>query len=261
MLEAWLGWQPHTELPYIGKGVLPEEFLTTCRVVKDVEQHTEEGEWMNWSKAVAEIGLKPLLAMVEAKTVLTRRDPRLPVDSDLEWPEDQQVQNIVEKFKNKHQMITTRRLQTRGGYDTHQQNHEGSQENKVEVVEEAEPQEAEPQVAQGEPEPQEKPVEVVEEAEKVSVIACLFALRKAHGSWDRTKRAWGALELSKIEAKHLDSLIAEGDKVDEKLTKMEAKHLQGNKLSKNDIKEACTWCHDMAELMKKSAKKGLAIHI
>ena len=63
---------------------------------------------------------------------------------------------------------------------------------------------------------------------------------------------------SKIE-KDLESLTTEGEKIDEKLVKMEGKHLVGNALSKPDIKVASTWCHDMADVMKRGGKKATAL--
>ena len=82
-------------------------------VAKLREIHTEnvegsEGSWIPWNVAADKEGGEDLLKeMVEAGTVICRRNPKLPATSKIPWPQNQQVQHIVETFSRKKRKVET----------------------------------------------------------------------------------------------------------------------------------------------------------
>ena len=82
-------------------------------VAKLKEIHTEnvegsEGSWIPWTVAADKEGGEDLLKeMVEAGTVMCRRNPKLPASSKIPWPQNQQVQHIVETFSRKKRRVET----------------------------------------------------------------------------------------------------------------------------------------------------------
>ena len=76
-------------------------------VAKLRENHTEnvdgeDGSWVPWKVAVEKEGGEDLLKeMVEAGTVVCRRNPKLPATTKIPWPQNQEVQHIVETFSRK----------------------------------------------------------------------------------------------------------------------------------------------------------------
>ena len=90
-------------------------------VAKLREIHTEnvdgeDGSWVPWKVAVEKEGGEDLLKeMVEAGTVLCRRNPKLPATSKIPWPQNQQVQHIVESWSRKKRKVETEKKEDDGG--------------------------------------------------------------------------------------------------------------------------------------------------
>ena len=80
-------------------------------VAKLRENHTEnvdgeDGSWVPWKVAVEKEGGEDLLKeMVEAGTVVCRRNPKLPATTKIPWPQNQEVQHIVETFSRKRRKV------------------------------------------------------------------------------------------------------------------------------------------------------------
>ena len=83
-------------------------------VAKLREIHTEnvegtegtEGSWVPWKVAAEKEGGEDLLKeMVEAGTVLCRRNTKLPATTKIPWPQNQEVQHIVETFSRKKRKV------------------------------------------------------------------------------------------------------------------------------------------------------------
>ena len=82
-------------------------------VAKLKEIHTENVEgsecsWLPWTVAAEKEGGEDLLKeMVEAGTVLCRRNPQLPAATNIPWPQNQEVQHLVESFSRKKRRVET----------------------------------------------------------------------------------------------------------------------------------------------------------
>ena len=69
------------------KGNIDETYVEKIKQVEDEHETGTEGGWIPWSRAVdLEGGESLLLEMVAAKTVLTRRNIKLPLDSKIAYP-------------------------------------------------------------------------------------------------------------------------------------------------------------------------------
>ena len=81
-------------------------------VAKLKEIHTENVEfsevsWVSWSVAAEKRGGEDLLKeMVEAGTVICRRNPKLPA-ALLPWPQNQECQHVVESGSRKKRRVET----------------------------------------------------------------------------------------------------------------------------------------------------------
>ena len=72
----------------IKKGVLPQSLQRFKRTIHSHEtMDGEEGKWVSWKKASEQEGEAKLLEMVRPGGVKSKRDPRLPKDSAIKWPE------------------------------------------------------------------------------------------------------------------------------------------------------------------------------
>jgi hypothetical protein len=69
----------------------------TKRTISKVDEIVEDSEWMAWHEAEQKEGYDCLLAQVKAGTILARRHARLPADSEIPWPKNQQVRYITER--------------------------------------------------------------------------------------------------------------------------------------------------------------------
>ena len=74
-----------------------DEFLRKCETITNEQTTGEDGAWISWAKASAEEGGDDILfEMVKAQTVRLRRNPKLPPNSAIPYPRDQQVEYVKE---------------------------------------------------------------------------------------------------------------------------------------------------------------------
>ena len=253
------------------KGRYDESFLTMCRVVTNEDTAGTTGEWEPWRKAANEIGEENLREMVESGTMVTRLDPRLPPNSKIQWPNNQQVAHVREVWSN-----LAKQTESKKEVSTKPQDEEGTKKSKKNLKRQKKNKKKKFQwqsrPSGSQPSPQ---LQVVNEAKDKqlkdklekdkSVVA---GIRRAHSAWDRQKRDWEALvEKSnqhpntkgcKFESA-LSDLLAAGMTHDKVITAKESKHLRGEALSETDVAEALQECKLLHELMKNGSKKAQAL--
>ena len=87
---------------------MDESYIAKLREIHTENVDGTEGSWVPWNVAAEKEGGEELLKeMVDAGTVLCRRNPKLPATSKIPWPLNQQIQHIVETFSNKKRKVTT----------------------------------------------------------------------------------------------------------------------------------------------------------
>ena len=91
-------------------------YVAKLREICTEDVEGEDGSWVPWNVAVEKEGGEDLLKeMVEAKTVICRRNPKLPASSKIPWPQNQQVQHVVESWSRKKRKVETERKKDDGG--------------------------------------------------------------------------------------------------------------------------------------------------
>jgi len=252
------------------RGGLPDDFVRKCQRVEKSEESVDEGGYFPWKEIADKEGHDALLEMVKAGTVVTRRHPKLPADSAIPYPYNQQVAYVVEKWK-----ATTRNVTTEDGV-THTDADKDTLaafENRATGASSAfasrragtggavvahVPQTApDPKVAGAAPtgpSPRDK--------EAVANV------RKANGLWDRAKREYTAL-VSKSKAcsntqgctfeQYLEAMIKQGVTLDADLMKHETKFLEGKSYSNDDVSEMSRLATAAVDIIKAGNKKASAL--
>ena len=76
--------------------------MAKLREINTENMEGTEGKWVPWSIAAQKEGGEDLLReMVDAGTVVCRRNPKLPASSKIPWPQNQECQHVVETFSRK----------------------------------------------------------------------------------------------------------------------------------------------------------------
>ena len=87
---------------------MEENYVAKLKKIHTENVEGSEGSWIPWTVAAEKEGGEDLLKeMVEAGTVICRRNPKLPAASKIPWPQNQQVQHIVETFSRKKRKVET----------------------------------------------------------------------------------------------------------------------------------------------------------
>ena len=87
---------------------MEENYVAKLKQIHTENVEGSEGSWIPWTVAAEKEGGEDLLKeMVEAGTVICRRNPKLPAASKIPWPQNQQVQHIVETFSRKKRKVET----------------------------------------------------------------------------------------------------------------------------------------------------------
>ena len=88
---------------------MEESYVAKLREIHTENVEGTEGSWVPWKVAAEKEGGEDLLKeMVEAGTVLCRRNPKLPATTKIPWPQNQEVQHIVETFSRKKRRVESR---------------------------------------------------------------------------------------------------------------------------------------------------------
>ena len=241
-----------------------EQFLSSCREVKEEESVGKDGEWMPYKQAEGIEGAEALNEMIQAGTVTTRRHPRLPENSKIPYPYNQQVAYVKETWSKKRRVVDTHTLSENAEATTaniesfmgdfNRESGAASSDMRVPVTK--------PITAGTKQKVDDQQVDA--DTLKVAVTS----LRKGHSSWDRMKRDWLAVICKsenhqntrgcKFES-DLKHLMEHGDKLDKKICAMEGKHLTGVKLNADDIKESSAMTNELATIIKNGSKKANAL--
>ena len=73
---------------------------TNKRTISDIHEGIDESQWLPWNEVEQKEGFDCLMEQVKAGTILTRRHTRLPPDSKVPWPKNQQVRYLAEIERN-----------------------------------------------------------------------------------------------------------------------------------------------------------------
>ena len=85
---------------------MDESYIAKLREIHTENVDGTEGSWVPWKVAAEKEGGEELLKeMVEAGTVVCRRNPKLPAATKIPWPQNQEVQHIVETFSRKKRRV------------------------------------------------------------------------------------------------------------------------------------------------------------
>ena len=80
------------------KGNLPSDFIAKCKKTENVESKGDYGEWAPWKEVSDKEGHDALLEMVAAGSVVVRRHINLPPNSKIQYPYNQQVAYVRQKW-------------------------------------------------------------------------------------------------------------------------------------------------------------------
>ena len=87
---------------------MDESYIAKLREIHTENVDGTEGSWVPWKVAAEKEGGEDLLKeMVEAGTVLCRRNRKLPAATKIPWPQNQEAQHIVESFSRKKRRVET----------------------------------------------------------------------------------------------------------------------------------------------------------
>ena len=95
---------------------MEENYVAKLKQIHTENVEGSEGSWVPWSVAAEKEGGEELLKeMVEAGTVACRRNPKLPAATKIPWPQNQEVQHIVETFSRKKRKVETESIEQDDG--------------------------------------------------------------------------------------------------------------------------------------------------
>ena len=252
----------------VKKGVPPAS-LKKRTVLSHVETSGEEGSWMSWHKAKEQEGEAKLLEMIRCGSVKSKKDPRLPPDSQIGWPQHLLIALAESTWSSKRAKRDEDELEEGSNSDPEcataavdafkdKSQHYGAAAQSSQPVTKQEPT---PAPLRGD---DDGGAHVATEAEKT----CIACVRKAHSAWDRAARDHKSVcdrskindntKGSKIESE-LEALQEIGKEIDATLQRYENKFLMGEPLTGDDISDAATQCHRMTDLLKKGSKLSSAL--
>jgi hypothetical protein len=246
---------------------LPADYIARKRKIVDERELDSAVEWVPWRKQAEIEGHDELLEMVEAGTVESKRNPKLPADSKIEHPynllaratrevEHRRKKTVDENEMTAHEAISsdnheafvkehaTNAIQNRVGYG-------GS--SSAGIPSDASSSSLAPPCAT-----------VADGKVKVAVAG----IRKAHSAWDRACRDF--LALVQRSADHpnttgckfqgdLQKIADEGSLIDKALVELEANFLKHGTLSDDDIKKGADEASQVQKKIKEGNKKAAAL--
>jgi len=78
-----------------------DKVLLRCKSVVQESMQGETGAWISWAEASTKEGGDDILhEMIKAKTLSIRRNPKLPPNSSVPWPRNQQVAHTSEVWSD-----------------------------------------------------------------------------------------------------------------------------------------------------------------
>ena len=239
---------------------LPTDYIARKRKVVEEKEHETAEEWQSWKTASEAEGEDALLEMVTAGTVESRKNPKLPANSKIQYPMNLQVRykreieykrskTSDEKELKEHETVTAASheafIKERMAKSITSSLGHSSDQSSVRSVDDGSSAGQSAAAPAGDP----------------RVKVAIGAIRKWHGSWDRAGREFGALVKKSSEHQNtqgckfendLKDIIQDGDKIDKKLVDLEAKFLTGADFTDDDIKAGA----EQTSLIKNKIKEG-----
>ena len=87
---------------------MEENYVAKLKAIHSENVEGSEGTWLPWTRAAEKEGGEDLLKeMVDAGTVICRRNPKLPASSKVPWPQNQECQHVVESWSKKKRKVET----------------------------------------------------------------------------------------------------------------------------------------------------------
>jgi len=248
------------------KGCLPDNFLKSLKEINDVTETGDEGGWYPWKEIAEKEGHDALIEMVTAGTVTIRRNPRLPITSQIPYPLNQQVAYEQEKWSRKRQTIEGKRLEGELPQEEHEafetQFASAKKATKISVAD-CRPGGSRDGQAPGQgqgTDPKGQP----SERDKNTIAQ----LRKTHSLWDRAKREYQGL-VSKSKGNPntrgtafevaLEAAINQGSQADSTLMGYETQYLGGRAFTDEDVSNLMALTNELVDLIKTSNKKATAL--
>ena len=85
---------------------MDESYIAKLREIHTENVDGTDGSWVPWKVAAEKEGGEDLLKeMVEAGTVLARRNKKLPATSKIPWPQNQECCHVLETFSRKKRRV------------------------------------------------------------------------------------------------------------------------------------------------------------
>ena len=85
---------------------MDESYIAKLREIHTENVDGTEGSWVPWNVAAEKEGGEDLLKeMVEAGTVLCRRNTKLPATTKIPWPQNQECRHVLETFSRKKRRV------------------------------------------------------------------------------------------------------------------------------------------------------------
>eukprot|EP00959_Pyramimonas_sp_CCMP1952_P271616 5678493-Pyramimonas_sp.AAC.1 len=246
------------------KGKYTDDFLRRYRAVEDESAQGSEGGWISWKQACMKEDEDALLEMVQSGAITSRRSHRLSADTKVPFPRHLEVYYSQEVFSKK------RRVQDRSELGEAKHLDDYSHEDFVKQFAHARVQNNVPTAANL-PGPAEGPAASVASADSgmdAKSKTAVANVRKGHSAVDKAKREWSATVAQsaehpntqgcKFEAE-LKTAIDALEVTDAKLCRWEAKFLNGQNFTDQEIAEAAAVCNALKEDLKSGNKKAAAI--
>lgn len=250
---------------------LPADYISRKRTIIDEKESDHSDEWMAWKKAEEIEGRECLKEMVEANTVPSMRNPKLPADTKIPWP-DHLIVKLSRKVEHKRLRTSdTKEMAEHVSIDPHK--HEsfvkehmqasiGISSNigisPIESVSDSGASGATLPLPRGENKPDLDP----------KVKAVVAGIRKAHSAWDKACREFEALVRKSSEhpntkgckfEKDLKELVTKGQDMDKVLVGLEQTFLTSQKLDDEQIKQATEQAATLHSKIKEGNKKAAAL--
>ena len=251
-------------------GHIPNDYLVRKRSHSSEEGTDTQVGWISFKEAADRDGEEVVLEMIEAGTIPSRKNPKLPPSSKVPYPKNMQVKYSVEKEVTHKRTRDETQLHEHHDPDAeaHEEFLKGFAKNKVDNRNAID---ATRDVAQSSGLSScssdgtgSAPAKLEDEKAKLAVQA----IRKAHNSCDRAVREFDAT-VKKSSNHHntkgckfesdLKTIIRECRDFDDELVKLEAKYMQGLRFDDEDITMGAATVTSLQAKIKEGNKKVAAI--
>ena len=243
----------------VGKDGFSNEYFQGLLKVESIDDAGQRGRFWTYKEMVDTEGEDAVLEMANFKTCDMRRNPRLPPNSAIPWPRNQEFWKDHD-FKDKSTKVTDAKLEK----SDHGQMDPEVHEQFRKAAELAKGKKAATMVSkseEGEGAPNNgPPLEGMRDA--------IVAAKKAHSEWDRKKRDLeGVVGRSKLNEntkgckfeQDLEAMIETGIQKDNVLLEYEKKFNTAVKMENEDLVKVKAETEELSKLAKEASKKSSAL--